>query len=166
MNELMLCRALRELIAKATSGIQMPDEKGIMRPVTVVDGYLPRRADDIPDPFPFVIVRPKEVSAVEELTTGTIELIVGCRYTGEDDFGDVTQPMNGYADCLNIVHRIRQALMNLPNRVLDKRYELTLPVKWVVHDDATFPFWQVDVTTTWEWFSPVALETLNSETFG
>ena len=163
MNEIMLCRALRKFVAEATKGVQMPDEKGVMRPLTVVDGYLDRSGED---PSPFVLIRPKSVSAEEEMTTGKVELIVVCRNEGKDHLGDITRPMSGYEDCLTIVHRIRRALMTLPNRVLDRRYVLSLPVSWTVHDADRFPYWQVDMTTSWEWHSPVITETLGEEVFG
>lgn len=154
MVENELCRAIRELVADAVNDFALPTKpvgqnaEGELRAPTVINGYLPPKRAKAPDDFPFVVVRADEGTTDGEGTEVQVSIIVGA-YTEEYD---------GHEYCLNVMTRIRTALCSLPFSTLKNRYVLQLPVKWSGYAEQPWPYWQIDMTTTWLIHAPQTIE--------
>ena len=138
MNETELGIAIGRLVEEALKDLLLPTKTGELKRPLVFDGYLPPKKELPDDNFPFAVVRVTDGEAGLEESTATVAIIVGC-YSTETD---------GYLRCLSIVQRIRDALFRLPGRVLDRRFQLMLPVAWGDAVEA-YPQWQMEMTTKW-----------------
>lgn len=154
MVENELCRAIRELVADAVKDFALPtkpearDAEGELRAPTVINGYLPPKRSGADNDFPFVVVRADEGTTDDEGTEVQVSIIVGA-YTEEYD---------GHEYCLNVMNRIRTVLCSLPFGTLKNRYVLQLPVKWSGYAEQPWPYWQIDMTTTWLIHAPQTIE--------
>lgn len=154
MVENELCRAIRELVTDAVKDFALPtkpearDAEGELRAPTVINGYLPPKRSGAPDDFPFVVVRADEGTTDNEGTEVQVSIIVG----------SYTQEYDGHEYCLNVMNRIRTALCSLPFGTLKGRYVLQLPVKWSGYAEQPWPYWQIDMTTTWLIHAPQTIE--------
>lgn len=154
MVENELCRAIRDLVADAVKDFALPvkavgqNAEGELRAPTVINGYLPPKRAKAPDDFPFVVVRADEGTTDNEGTEVQVSIIVG----------SYTQEYDGHEYCLNVMTRIRTALCSLPSMTLKKRYVLQLPVKWSGYAEQPWPYWQIDMTTTWLIHAPQTIE--------
>lgn len=144
MTENELSKALRVLIEKEVSEYRLPVKNGEPRSPRVLNGYLPPKRSGTDDDFPFVIVRPDSGETEADQVKVTVDVIIGC-YTEEFD---------GHEYCLNVMQRIRTALMSLPNGILDSRYVLEFPIKWSNFAEQPYPFWQFDMETKWVYTPP------------
>ncbi len=150
MVELELCRALRAFIEDAVKDLVLPvkdEEEG--RTPTVFNGYLPAkkpgdRGEVEKKYFPFIVVRPDEGESDRDSTRVTVSIIFGA-YSKEDD---------GYEHCLNMMTRVRDALMAMPFETLAGRYQLRDSITWANFPDQPWPYWQVDMKTQWLINSP------------
>ena len=147
-NELM--RAIRELVAEAVKNFALPTKpergaaEGELRAPQVINGYLPPKRSGSKDDFPFVLVRADEGVTDAECTEVQVSIIVG---TYSEDY-------DGHEYCLNIMSRIREALCTLPDSTLANRYILQLPVKWSGYAEQPYPYWQIDMQTSWLILTP------------
>lgn len=148
MIETDLMIALGVFVEKALKDLRLKTKKGELRAPLVVDGYLPpkRTLDD--DDFPFVIVRAEDGASERGRTEVTVSLIIGCHTTETD----------GYAHCIEIMQRIRQALCQMPGQVLAKRFQLEFPVSWRNFPEQPYPQWQLEMTTKWVFNTPQMTE--------
>lgn len=150
MVELELCRALRSFIEDAVKDLILPvkdEEEG--RTPTVFNGYLPAkkpgdRGDVEKKYFPFILVRPDTGTSDRESTRVTVSLIFGA-YSKDD---------SGYEHCMNMLTRVRNALMSMPFLTLAERYQLQDEISWENYPDQPWPYWQVDMKTQWLFVSP------------
>ena len=145
MVENKLTRAIRELVAAAVKNFALPTKpergfaEGELRAPQVVNGYLPPKRTGQKDDFPFVLVRADEGATDQDSTEVKVSIIVGT-YSEEYD---------GHEYCLNVMARIRTALCSLPGMVLANRYRLQHPIKWSTYAEQPYPYWQLDMQTTW-----------------
>ncbi len=176
MVELELCRALRSFITDAVKDLQLPveppqqildaddypedeetpetppeepsptEEYANCRTPTVINGYLPPKENDVDrgKDFPFIVVRPDEATSTRESTVATVSII----------FGAYSQTSDGYEHCLNMMTRVRNALMSMPFLTLNERYILEDEVTWRNLSEQPYPYWQIDMTTKWTFISP------------
>ncbi len=150
MVEIELCRALRAFIKDAVKDLVLPvkDEENGRTP-QVFNGYLPAkkpgdRGDVEKKYFPFIVVRPDEGESDRDGTEVTVSIIFGAYSTTDD----------GYEHCLNMMVRVRNALMALPFQTLKGRYQLRDEIVWRNFPDQPWPYWQIDMTTKWFFNSP------------
>lgn len=165
MVEIELCRALRAFIEDAVKDLQLPveptaeqiqngeaekaseDEYVFRRTPKVINGYLPpKRSQQVQD-FPFIVVRPDEGDSDRESTRVTVSII----------FGAYSQSGDGYEHCLNMMARVRNALMSMPFQTLDERYQLRDDISWQNFPDQPCPYWQIDMKTHWQVQAPQPL---------
>lgn len=145
MVENELTRAIRELVAEAVKNFSLPTKpergsaEGDLRAPQVVNGYLPPKRTGQRDDFPFVLVRADEGATDQDSTEVRVSIIVGT-YSEEYD---------GHEYCLNVMSRIRTALCSLPGMTLANRYRLKHPIKWSTYAEQPYPYWQLDMQTTW-----------------
>lgn len=162
MVEIELCRALRSFIEDAVKDLQLPaeptseqvktgeaekaakDEYAFRRVPKVVNGYLPPKRSQQAQDFPFIVVRPDEGDADRESARVTVSII----------FGAYSEAADGYEHCLNMMVRVRNALMALPCLTLDERYQLRETVSWQNFAEQPWPYWQIDMKTHWQVQSP------------
>lgn len=144
MVENLLTEALRKLVAEAVKDYVLPVENGKERAPQVINGYLPPKRSGVHDDFPFVVVRAENGKNEADRMEMTVAIIIGC-YTKE---------VTGHEYCINIMQRIRTALVNLPNGLLDSRYLLNYPIEWTILAEQPYPQWQLDMTTRWSFRTP------------
>lgn len=160
MQENDLCTEIREFLKQALMDFKLPaydktyngseddwekQKTGIPK---IVDGFLPPKRSDSAEDFPCVVVRFQSSDTVREMTTAKV-LIACCVYS---------KLPNGYVNAVNLASRIRNLLLNLPDSVLAQRYILEPPVAMKLFEDQGWPYWQVDLTTTWS-FQAVPIRT-------
>ena len=141
MIEPLLTQAVCKFLEKACSAYRLPTRSGEMRAPKVFAGYLPLKRSSNDEDFPFLLVRAESGTSDGDATVIDLAVIVGCYC---DDAS-----MAGYSQCLDVVARIRTALMRLPDQTIEKRYQLRLPIKWENIQEQPFPHWQVEISTTW-----------------
>jgi hypothetical protein len=144
MVENLLSEALRNLISDAVKDFRLPSKEGDIKAPKIVDGFLPLKRGNNDDDFPFVLVRIEGGKTEQESTNVEVSVIVGC----------YAETFDGHAYCLNVMSRIRNALMNLPGWILDNKYVLSFPIEYNVIPDQPYPYWQLDITTHWEVKTP------------
>lgn len=142
MIEVYLTKAIRSFLTDVCKDYALETEDGQKKAPKVVNGYLPYESDSEQD-FPFVIVRAESAETDEGTTQVDVSIIIGV-YAGDDDSNPV-----GHDVCLEIMARIRTALVGLPYQLLDNRYQLRLPISWGMPGEQPYPYWQLNMTTQW-----------------
>ena len=129
-------------------------------------GYTYTDAESV---FPCVIVKLVEATDREEgtltQTRVNVNILVGVydAITAENerkqDAGEDTDlqvsDCQGYRDVLNIIEVIRQELLTLPSRVLDKRYRLEMPMTNYLFEEQSWPIYFGQIETVWETGRPL-----------
>lgn len=144
MLTLMLTRALLSHVRKVTQEYRYETPSGGAKAPVVIDGFMPPKRDDNGSDFPFVLIRPSEGKSDDEGSTATVQIIIGA----------FSQDYNGYTWAMNIAQHIRHSLLSLPDRMLEKRFRLALPLSWQLDDEQPWPTWLITLTTTWNYFTP------------
>jgi hypothetical protein len=107
--------------------------------------------------FPFIVIRAASGEDREGESELVTEIIFGV-YTAEDEGG-------GTNDIQNVLGKIRGYF--LQNRLLDKRYNLQLPLRWALGIDEDqhqpHPYYLGQVTAAWTYPRPDHLENTNEE---
>ena len=152
MIEQELVRALQEFLAEALKDFGMPTKDGKLRAPKIIDGYLPPKRSGTDEDFPFVVVRADSGTADHNAANVEVTLIVGA----------YTEETNGYLYCLNVMTRIRNALLSLKNGCLADRFLLVGEFSWKNIEDQPWPQWNLFITTNWMTNAP---QFLTSETF-
>jgi hypothetical protein len=94
--------------------------------------------------FPYVVIRVMEGESKddqgEEENTCKIAFIAGV-YDEDDNY-------QGYKDVMNVTEKIKQRLKT--KKFYDNQFELTLPLKWLIHDEDTYPYYFGGIETNWK----------------
>lgn len=151
MIEQELVRALQEKLRVALKDFGLETKTGTLRPPKIVDGYLPPKRSGADDDFPFVLVRPDSGTANQDSVSVEVTIIVGC----------YTEETIGYLYCLNVMSRIRNALLSLEGGCLNNRYNLTGEFTWKNLDEQPWPQWNLYLTTNWVTRAPQFLNPLS-----
>ena len=178
MIELNLLDALVARLTELFRGYELQAKGGIMQNVKVIAQNLPKPSavsvktddedsdsdseaiepqgytvTDIESIFPCVIVRretvDKEEGSLDQSRTNVM-FSVGV-YDSREDARDC----QGYRDVYNIIEVIRQDLLAMPMRVLDKRYRLEMPFTSGLIDDDVHPLYFGYINTYWETGRPM-----------
>jgi hypothetical protein len=131
MTVVLLMRAIKAFIEAELVG-----DVSIVPAVHI--GFLPHKTReklDVPE-FPCIIVRALEGSD-EDSSQPTIKLF----------FGVETQEEDGFLHLVNLMERVRIALLR--KGILDNRYRLERPYKWKVYEEQADPVFIGEATTTW-----------------
>ena len=166
MTELNLLDALVARLTELFKGYELPSKSGLLQEVRVFAQYLPQPSavsvktddedeaitpegytvTDIESLYPCVIVKLGEVTDKEEgaldQTRINVSFVIGAY--------DNTKDSQGYRDVYNIIERIRQDLLTMPARVLERRYRLEMPFTSGLVTDQEWPFWFGYMDTVWE----------------
>lgn len=127
-----------DLIAKVEDAVKdllLPVQKGEVRPPKVIEGYLPPKRSGVDDDFPCVIIRPEKGEVEENAANISAVLIVGCW----------SEEFDGYKHCVNVMERIKSALVTMENGTLADKYILQYPIKWELAPEQPYPFWQLEM---------------------
>lgn len=160
MTENGLTQALCDFLAEIFTGnaYAMPTQSGELRAPKIVAGYLPpKRNPGSDDDFPFILVRPDSGQTQMDETTCTVSIIIGAYDDGVIEREAGKKPVieaRGYEWCLNVMERIKQKLIEMPNATLANRYQMRFPVRWNLYAEQPYPYWQLDMTTEWAYNSP------------
>ena len=111
-------------------------------------GYSPA---DIESNFPCVVVKLDEATDREEGSLNAARINVRILVGTYDESADC----QGYRDVLNIIKMVRQDLLTMPARVLDKRYRLEMPMKSYLFDEQAWPIYFGQIETVWETGRPI-----------
>lgn len=106
---------------------------------------------DIEAYFPCIIVVLDGTEIKEEGTTDAykiqVRILVGTY--------DTNKNLQGYRDCLNILEKARQYLLSMPNRILQGRYQVLMPMKTNLDNEITYPFYFGQLETIFETARPL-----------
>ena len=182
MTELNLLDALVARLTELFKGYELTAKSGLLQNVKVFAQYLPQpqavtvntESDeeldegtdtdtaiepqgyspaDIESNFPCVIVKLDEATDREEgsldATRVSVRFLIGTY--------DEAPDCQGYRDVLNIIEKVRQDLLTMPDRTLDKRYRLEMPMKSYLFDEQAWPIYFGQIETVWETGRPVLL---------
>lgn len=144
MIEQELTRCLGEFLGQALEDFGLENKSGTLRAPQIINGYLPPKRSSADDDFPFVVIRPDSGTANQDSVSVELTIIIGC-YSEKTD---------GYMNCLNVMTRIRNALLSLEGGILGGRYVLNGDVSWKNTDEQPWPQWNLFVTTNWLMRSP------------
>ena len=171
MIELNLLDALVARLTERFKGYELKSKSGLLQEVKVIPQYLPQPSavtvktddedgniepqgytvTDIESLFPCVIVKIGEVTDKEEgaldQTRVNVQFIIGVY----DDAKDC----QGYRDVYNIIEVIRQDLLTMPDRVLDKRYRLEMSLTSGLVPEQEWPFYFGYIDSNWETGRPM-----------
>ena len=169
MTELDLLDALVARLTELFNNYELTAKSGLLQNVRVFAQYLPQpqpvttedneeaiepqgyTAADIESNFPCVIVKLDEATDREEGSMNATRINMRLLVYVYDESPDC----QGYRDVLNIIETIRQELLTLPGRVLNKRYRLEMPMKNYMFDEQIWPIYVGQIETVWETGRPI-----------
>lgn len=112
-------------------------------PLNVFEQFLPRKNNSRnEEKYPYCIVKLQEGdhSEISEPGSSQVMFIFGM-YDEEDNF-------SGYKDVAKALNRLVNDLERNP--VINKQFQLQLPIRWAIHDEDTYPYYFGAVETIWE----------------
>lgn len=173
MIEINLLDALVAGLTEIFKNYELPAKSGLMQTVKVFPQYLPQPSEvevvddeenddenvtpqgyapaDIEANFPCIIVKIDETTTKEERTMDAVRINVRFLIGTYDENPDC----QGYRDVLNIIDKAKQYLLEMPNRVLDGRYVLKMPMKDYLFDEQPWPVFLGQIETVWETGRPL-----------
>lgn len=131
-------------------------DAGGARAPSVLDGWLPPKANAGDKQFPFILVRPRQGTdteqSAEQNATAQVDIIVG---TWSDDDA-------GWLDVALVIDAIRQDLDEQP-AIQATGFEQTGPLTWEIPEEQPRPQWFGKVHTVWTIPRPQRVEARNPE---
>lgn len=130
MIPVRLIEALAEEIRAATKDYVLKAEGQADKKVSVYCQHIPDEAFLTDTYYPLVVASVQTVDDGEDgISLATVGLTIGVY--GEDEAA--------WQDLLSIMERIRHRVCQ--NKILDRKYSLTLPNKWETVEAQPYPFW-------------------------
>lgn len=147
MVENILAHELGAFLKRSLSGVVSQTPGKTWKAPEIINGFLPPKRD-AKDDFPFVVIIPVKGSTDGDKTETDVRMEVGAW----------SEEYSGYEYAMNIMSRIRNALMDLPDGTLAGKFRITLPITWEMDDEQPYPGWLITMTTTWwSWSSEVGI---------
>lgn len=171
MIEINLLDCLVQELQKVFKDYSLPAKDGTMKNVKTFAQYLPQPSSiefnnedsgnenedeiikpegygpaDIEANFPCVIVKLEDTNIKEENTLDSVRINMRFLIGVYDDSPDC----QGYRDALNVIEKIQQFLLTLPNRILNHRYQLKMPMKSYLFEEQAWPIYFAQIETCWE----------------
>lgn len=112
---------------------------GVAKAPQVIGGYLNEKKPGLqqhPPDFPYVIVRYLEDTDEAEQDTAQVRIIAGT----------YSEDAQGWRDCLNVVTRIKEAL--LKQRFIGGPFKIEYPLKTELPEEQPYPEWVAMLTLT------------------
>ena len=177
MIELNLLDTLVEELTKLFKDYELKAKSGLQQNIKVFAQHLPQPQEfeviansdeDLPELeesvepqgyseadieafFPCILVVLDGTEIKEEGTTDAYKIRVNFLIGTYDN----NKNLQGYRDVLDIIEKIRQYILTMPNRILGARYQLRMPMSSNLTDEDTFPFYFGQIETVWETARPV-----------
>ncbi|MBR0093857.1 MAG: hypothetical protein IJP91_01115 [Synergistaceae bacterium] len=171
MTELGLIDALVAFLEKVFADYQLPAKSGLLQNVRVFAQYMPQpeavevntdddeaestpigySADDIESNFPCVIVKFEDCTIKEEGTIDSVRTNISILAGTYDESADC----QGYRDVMNIIDKVKEAILTMPARVLAQRYRLEMPLKYNLPPEQPYPIYLGVIETVWETGRPL-----------
>lgn len=121
--------------------LKSPDDKEVR--VNVYEQHVPQsESDDELSLYPYVLIKLVDGEVENETSPHVIKVlfVVGVFDESYDN--------QGYKDVVLILQKLIAALEKSP--VIDKKFVMRYPLRWVVHEEDVYPFYFGGVETTWE----------------
>ena len=172
MIEINLIDALVAELTELFKDYELPAKSGLLQNVKVFAQYLPQPSEfevierdedgeeitpqgyspaDIEANFPCIIVKFNDTTTKEEGTMDAVRINVNLLIGTYDDSPDC----QGYRDVLNIIDKVKNYLLGLPNRILAERYVLKMPMADYLFEDQPWPVYFGQIETVWETGRPL-----------
>ena len=162
MTKLGLLDALVAFLKEIFADYQLPAKSGLLQNVRVFAQYMPQpapvevntdndeeeettaensteplgyAATDIESNFPCVIVKFEDCTIKEERTIDAVRINVSILVGTYDESADC----QGYRDVLNIIDKIKEAILTMQARVLARKYKLEMPLKSYLFEEQAWP---------------------------
>lgn len=143
---------LESRVVNALSGLTFRIPDGEEVPINVYKQQLPEReTEDDLSLYPYVIIKLSDGEQSEEGGPQTIKVLM---VIGVFDEGLNNQ---GYRDVTTIIQKIHQDLLSTP--LVNKKFILEYPFKWVIHDEDVYPFYFGGIEMVWSAHVPQRIGT-------
>ncbi|MDP5277145.1 hypothetical protein [Chengkuizengella axinellae] len=130
MTPALLIQSLCKFLEGVVENYTLESNIKTLKTPQIVDGFLPPKKGNQPEAeFPYIIVRLVEGEDEKEESTTTIKML----------FGTYSEDVQGFHDVLNLMEKVRQAL--LKKRTIDNKFRMELPYKWEVPEEQPHPEW-------------------------
>lgn len=145
MTPTKLQDALLEDLKQQLNGILLKNAKGERINLNIYPQNLPaKKGQKDQDHFPYLLIRTMDGEdkdeTGEEESTCKIAFIIGL-YDDDDNY-------QGYKDVMNVIEKIKQRLKT--KKYYSNQFELKLPLKWVIHDEDTYPYYFGGIESNWK----------------
>ena len=174
MIEINLLDALVTELSEVFKDYELPAKSGLLQNVKVFAQYLPQPSAiefndddddndngeiapqgyapaDIEANFPCVIVKLDDTTIKEEGTLDSVRINVRFLVGIYDNNPDC----QGYRDVLSIIEKTQQYLLGMPNRILQNRYQLQMPMRSYLFEEQAWPVYFGQIETVWETGRPL-----------
>ncbi|MBR2208908.1 MAG: hypothetical protein IJ859_08910 [Synergistaceae bacterium] len=172
MIEINLLDALVAELSEVFKDYELPAKSGLLQNVKVFAQYLPQPSAievnndednneeiapqgyspaDVEANFPCIIVKLDDTTIKEEGTLDAVRINVRLLIGTYDDNPDC----QGYRDVLGIIEKTQQYLLSMPNRILQNRYQLQMPMKSYLFEEQAWPVYFGQIETVWETGRPL-----------
>ncbi|MCD8204717.1 MAG: hypothetical protein LUC16_02700 [Coprobacillus sp.] len=102
-------------------------------PAVVEEGLMASDVSNVPEPFPYIIVRANQgvIETIEGEQEVEFYLLIGVYDNRLDN--------QGHKDVLNIIQDIYERFSKCA--LLDHRYECAMPIEWALQDEESYPYY-------------------------
>jgi hypothetical protein len=142
MVPVMLQACLVEDFKTFLAEYHLKNVDGQLVPINIYPQYLPaKEGQNDKKHFPYIVVGLTEGEDPGEEEPNRCQIVITIGVF------DRNPNYTGYLDVLNMVQKIYDHLTR--TRVFAKKYELTYPIRWGLHDEDRFPFFFGGLETNW-----------------
>lgn len=125
-------------------GFQLNNAKGDRVNLNIYPQNLPaKKGQKDSDHFPYLVIRVMEGEDQEDKEESKnickVAFIIGA-FDDNDNY-------QGYKDVMNAIEKIILRLKR--KKLYNNQFELTSPLKWLIHDEDTFPYYFGGIETYW-----------------
>ncbi|KEO84759.1 hypothetical protein [Tumebacillus flagellatus] len=137
MTAFMLMTAIRSFLNNVVKDTSFETTEGTNKPPQVLDGWLPPKGEgDGPD-YPFILVRPIEGEDICGVSASAqVKLL----------FGTYSNDANGFLDVINLMERVRIALLTAG--IIDGSFRLD-SYKWKLFEEQPAPEFVGEAVSFW-----------------
>jgi hypothetical protein len=127
------------------AGFLLKNSNGDRVNLNIYPQNLPaKKSQEDSEYFPYVVIRVMEGEDQdeqgEEEDICKIGFVIGV-YDEDDNY-------QGYKDAMNVTEKIKQRLKR--KKYYDNQFEFILPMKWLIHDEDTYPYYFGGIETNWK----------------
>ncbi len=156
MNEVYLFQELEKLVASAIKDFRLKTKSGELKLPDIYFEHLPITGEEA---FPFVLIKFQNSQSNPQMgTVCEVSISVGCYDSTIDDHDKLAGCYaDALIDCFNVASAIRTALLSLEDSILASRYIRIDDVSLTAPDEQSWPQFQLDIMTKWQFHAPSPL---------